>query len=99
VAVQLTINGETCTAARIGLTNVATQPIRATTAETALIGRPLNEETIRAAGAAAAQDCDPSVDLRGSVEYKRDLVRVITMRAIRKALSRAKGATVNVNSC
>jgi len=91
VAVQLTMDGETCASARIGLTNVAPKPIRAAGAEAALIGQPLTEATIRAAGLAAAQDCDPSSDLRGSVEYKRDLVRIITMRAIRKALERAKG--------
>ena len=34
---------------------------------------------------AAAQECDPSNDLRGTEEYKRDLVRVLTKRAVRKA--------------
>jgi carbon-monoxide dehydrogenase medium subunit len=92
VAVQLTLDGDTCASARIGLTNVSARPVRATSAETALIGKMLNEETIRAAGAAASQDCDPSSDLRGSAEYKRDLVRVITMRAIRTAVERVRGA-------
>ena len=91
VAVQLTLDGETCAAARIGLTNVSSKPVRATGAEAALIGQTLTEATIKAAGQAAAQDCDPSGDLRGPVEYKRDLVRVITVRAIRKAAARAKG--------
>jgi carbon-monoxide dehydrogenase medium subunit len=91
VAVHLTMDGGVCAAARIGLTNVASKPIRATSAEAALIGRTPDEEAIKAAGTAAAADCDPSADLRGSVEYKRDLVRVITMRAIGRALARAKG--------
>lgn len=91
VAVQLTMNGDTCTSARIGLTNVSAKPIRATGAEAAVTGKALTDDTIRAAGQAAAQDCDPSSDLRGSEEYKRDLVRVITMRAIRAAATRAKG--------
>jgi carbon-monoxide dehydrogenase medium subunit len=92
VAVQLTLNGDTCAAARIGLTNVAPVPMRAANAEAALVGQPLTEEAIKAAGAAAAEECDPSADLRGTVDYKRDLVRVVTMRAIRAAAQRAKGA-------
>jgi aerobic carbon-monoxide dehydrogenase medium subunit len=92
-AVQLTLDGDTCTAARIGLTNVAPKPIRASSAEAALIGQPLTDETIRAASLAASRDCDPSSDLRGSVEYKRDLVRVITGRAIRRAVQRAQGGS------
>jgi carbon-monoxide dehydrogenase medium subunit len=91
VAVQLTLAGDACAAIRIGLTNVSPTPLRATGAEAALVGKPITEDNIRAAGAAAGQECDPSGDLRGSVEYKRDLVRVITMRAIRAAIARAKG--------
>ena len=34
-------------------------------------------------------ESDPAEDLRGSVAYKRDLVRVLTARAIRRALERA----------
>jgi carbon-monoxide dehydrogenase medium subunit len=90
-AVQLSLDGDSCTSARIGLTNVSYKPIRATGAEAALIGQIVNDETVRAAGAAAAAECDPTGDLRGSAEYKRDRVRVVTMRAIGKALERAQG--------
>jgi len=90
-AVQLTMNGNTCTAARIGLTNVSAVPMRATNAEQALIGQPLTDEVIEAAGQAAAAECDPSPDLRGSEAYKRDLTRVVTKRAIQKAMERAGG--------
>jgi carbon-monoxide dehydrogenase medium subunit len=92
VAVQLTLEGETCTAARIGLTNVSPKPMRAAGAEAAITGKPLTDDAIQAAGVAASQDCEPSSDLRGSEAYKRDLVRVITMRAIRAAADRARGA-------
>lgn len=94
VAVQLTLDGDTCTAARIGLTNVAGTPMRAKEAEALLVGKTLtldSVDTIEAAGKAAAAECDPWDDLRGTADYKRDLVRVITKRAIRKALERAKG--------
>lgn len=90
VAVQLILDGNTCKSVRIGLTNVSAAPMRATNGEAALIGQPLTENNIEAAGAAAAQECEPSADLRGTVEYKRDMVRVLTMRAIRQAVERAK---------
>jgi carbon-monoxide dehydrogenase medium subunit len=85
------MNGSTCTAARIGLTNVSPVPMRATGAEQALIGKEITEDVLEAAGQAAAAECDPSPDLRGSVAYKRDLTRIITKRAIRQAVERAQG--------
>jgi aerobic carbon-monoxide dehydrogenase medium subunit len=91
VAVQLTLDGDTCKAVRIGLTNVSSVPMRAKNAEAALLGKTVDEATIKTASVAAAAECDPAADLRGSVEYKRDIVRVVTGRAIRKALQRARG--------
>lgn len=93
VAVQLTMTGDRCTAARIGLTNVSPVPMRAKGAEAALVGNVVTDDVLEAAGQAAAAECDPSPDLRGSVAYKRDLTRVITKRAIRKAVERAQGAS------
>ncbi len=90
-AVQLTLSGETVSAVRIGLTNVSPVPIRAKGAEAAILGKAAGDEVLEAAGAAAAAECDPSGDLRGSVEYKRDLTRVLVKRAIRTALERARG--------
>jgi carbon-monoxide dehydrogenase medium subunit len=89
VAVQLTMNGSAVGAARIALTNVNSAPMRALQAEQALVGQALSDDVLEAVGRAAAAECDPSADLRGSVEYKRDLIRVLTKRAIRKAAERA----------
>lgn len=91
VAVQLMMDGDTCTAARIGLTNVSATPMRAENAENALIGQVVSADILEAAGQAAAAECDPSADLRGSVDYKRDLTRILTKRAIQSAVDRAKG--------
>lgn len=91
VAAQLTMDGDTCTGARIGLTNVSFVPMRAKNAEQAIIGQAITEDVLEKAGQAAAAECDPSADLRGSVEYKRDLTRVLTKRAIRQAVERARG--------
>ena len=92
VAVQLTMAGDTCTGARIGLTNLSPVPMRAKNAEQALIGQVVTPAVLEAAGQAAAAECNPSADLRGSVDYKRDLTRVLTKRALTKAIERAKGA-------
>ena len=56
-----------------------------------LAGKPLSDDTLAAAGRAAAAQCDPSADLRGSVEYKRDLTRILIRRAVAKAAARARG--------
>lgn len=92
VAVQLTLgDDETCEAIGIGLTNVGNTPIKATEAEQHLTGKKLTDALIREAGEKAAAAAEPISDLRGGEEYKRSLVRVLTVRAINKAMSRAKG--------
>jgi carbon-monoxide dehydrogenase medium subunit len=86
VAVQVTLGADgVCTRAGIGLTNVGATPIKA---QVTLVGKRLDEAAIRQAAEAAAAQAQPSADLRGSVEYKRDLVRVLTARALRAAAER-----------
>ena len=89
VAVVITLNGSVCQRAGIGLTNAGPTPVKASAAADFLAGRPLDDETIREAARLAAQEAQPTADLRGSAEYKRDMVRVLTGRAIRLALTRA----------
>jgi carbon-monoxide dehydrogenase medium subunit len=90
VAVQLTIDGKgICTAVGIGLTNVNPVPLRAERAEAALLGKPVNDTTISEAAKFAAEDCNPSSDLRGSEEYKRAMVNVLVKRMIVQAAERA----------
>lgn len=91
VAVQLQMDGATVSNVRIGLTNVSPSPIRATDAEQILSGTSATDADLEAAGKAAAAACDPSADLRGSEDYKRDLTRVLTKRAVSKAIERAQG--------
>jgi carbon-monoxide dehydrogenase medium subunit len=90
VAVQLGIddNGQ-CTYAGIGLTNVNSVPMRAERSEAALVGTSLGDADIEKAAQYAAEDCNPSDDLRGDEDYKRHLVKVITKRMIHKAIERA----------
>src|SRR3989442_13930784 len=78
-------------AASIGLTNVGLTAIRARRAEETLRGQAPDDKAFAAAGAAGAPESQPVSDLRGPADYKRDVVRVMTQRAIRKAVARAKG--------
>jgi carbon-monoxide dehydrogenase medium subunit len=93
VAVQLTLDGGgKCTYAGIGLTNVGLTPIKATAAEAALVGKVVDDAAINEAARLASEAAEPEADRRGSLEYKRALVRTLAGRALRKALERAKGA-------
>ncbi len=92
VAVQVTLDGDgTCRRAGIGLTNVGPTPIKARKAEAFFTGKRADEAAIREAARLAAEESRPKADQRGSVEYKRDLVRVLTARALRRAIARAEG--------
>jgi carbon-monoxide dehydrogenase medium subunit len=91
VAVQLQLTAGKIAAIRIGLTNVSPVPQRAHDAEAALLGTAGDDAALAAAGIAAAAGCEPTADLRGQEDYKRDLVRVLIQRTVRRALARAKG--------
>ena len=92
VAVQLTVaKDDLCERVGIGLTNVGLTPVKAQKAEEALRGKKIDGESIKRAAQLAAQESQPTADLRGSEEYKRDLVRVLTVRALNRALERSRG--------
>lgn len=91
VAVQLRLAGDSIAAVRIGLTNVSPVPMRAKKAEAELLGKPLSGDSLEAAGRAAAAECDPSPDLRGPEDYKRDVIRSLVKRAVAGAAARARG--------
>jgi carbon-monoxide dehydrogenase medium subunit len=90
--VTLDANG-LVTRAGIGLTNVGSHPIKARAAEQALIGKPLDEANIQHAADLAAAAAQPTSDIRGPAEYKRAMVHTLCVRALRRALARATGAT------
>ncbi len=91
-AVQVTLtDGGDMEAVGIGLTAVAPTPVKATEAENFLRGKAPDAETIAEAAKLAAGASSPTADRRGSVEYKRAMVRVLTGRALEKAVARAKG--------
>jgi aerobic carbon-monoxide dehydrogenase medium subunit len=91
VASQLTLSNGTCAKARIALAAVAPVPLRARAAEQALEGKPVTPETIERAAELAVEAAKPISDQRGSADYRRHLVRVLTRRTLRTALARAGG--------
>jgi len=90
VAITLAVAGNTCRDVRIALGAVAPTVVRARKAEGILKGQKLEERTIAEAAAAAAEEAKPITDIRSTAEYRKEMVRVLVRRAIRKALERAK---------
>src|SRR5712691_1301414 len=91
VAVHLRMDDGKVGSAGIGLTAVGPQNIKAEKAEAVLRGAQLDDDVIKEAAALAAEAADPKADQRGSVEYKRNIVRVFTQRGLKRAAERARG--------
>jgi carbon-monoxide dehydrogenase medium subunit len=90
-AAFLVLKVGTIESARIGLTNVGPTPVKAEQAEKYLAGKKAGEGAFSEAGRLASAAASPSADRRGSVEYKKEMARVLTVRALRKAAQRAEG--------
>ena len=75
----------TCEDVRIGLTHMGSTPLRASAAESALRGQPLDAEHIAAAAGQAADGTEPPGDINATPEYKRHLARVLCRRALTEA--------------
>jgi CO/xanthine dehydrogenase FAD-binding subunit len=88
VFLNMAENG-TVARARVALGAVGPKTIRSSGAEECLIGSPPDEKTVKRAAEAAAVQCQPISDIRGSAEYRRILVAVLTRRAILEAVRRA----------
>jgi carbon-monoxide dehydrogenase medium subunit len=93
LGVALWMNEEEIEDARIGMCGVGSTTLRAREAEEVLRGQKPEEELYKRAAERAAQECDPPDDARGTPEYKRDLVRVLVVRAMERAAGRARGGT------
>jgi carbon-monoxide dehydrogenase medium subunit len=99
VAAAVTMKGGLAEKVRITLGAVAPVPMRAKEAEKALAGQTVTEDLIEEAGRRAAKECKPISDIRGSEEYRREMVGVFTKRALRCALNGEKGECVYANPC
>ena len=92
VAVQVTLDAKGAVGrCGIGLTNVAPTPLQASAAEKFFTGKTPDEKNLLETAKLAAQAAAPSGDRRGSVEYKKEMTRVLAARALKAALQRAGG--------
>src|SRR5882762_4842738 len=96
-AVQLTVEGDRCKEIAIALGCVGLLPIRVREGEAALRGQQITPKLIESAADAARAAADPQSDMRGSAEYKRQLVGALVKRATEAALQRARGQQVEVS--
>jgi carbon-monoxide dehydrogenase medium subunit len=90
VLISLENDMKTCAEARIGLGVVAPTPMRAKNAEAILKGKKVDEEILKEAGKAAAQECKARDSVRGKAWYRRDMVEVYVQRMAMVAMKRAR---------
>ena len=90
VAVVTTLDGDILRDVKIALGAVAPTPIRARRAEAVIRGQRLSDALLDEAGLAASQEASPIDDIRGSVEYRRKVIRVLVGRAIKQAAEQIK---------
>jgi carbon-monoxide dehydrogenase medium subunit len=87
--VLVRMEGGSCTAASIAMTNLSETPVWSEAAGAALVGTAVDADACQAAVVAALQDIDPVADNRGPVAFKKHVAGVILERAISRAVSRA----------
>jgi len=91
-AAQVTLDGSGGFAqVGLALTDAGPVPARSAAAEKFLTGKRANEANIAEAARQVAEAATPGADRRGSVEYKREMARVLAARALKKAVERAGG--------
>ena len=91
-SVALDARSERVQSARVALAAVGPTPILATEAGESLAGQEATPEAIRAAATLAREAASPIVDMRGTVDQRRHLVEVLTVRTLEKAVQRAREA-------
>ena len=91
-ATLIQIDGEQlCQGIRITLFGIGGTPVRMQTAETALLGRRVDDAALQEIGEVVTQELDPDSDVHASAEYRREVGGVLVRRALGAALARAKG--------
>ncbi len=88
VASSVTLSDGTCRDVRIVLGAVAPTPMRARQAEKVLRGKKIGQELIDEAGKVAGAESKPISDIRGSIDYRRNLVNILTRRSLKAAIEK-----------
>jgi carbon-monoxide dehydrogenase medium subunit len=91
VAVSITTERDVCQEVRIAVGAAAPTVFRASKAEKTLMGRTLTPEAIGEAAEVASGETRPISDLRSTVEYRKEMTRVLVRRALEKAIAAARG--------
>lgn len=86
VAVWIKMDGDRVDDCRIAMGGVGTTPLRAYSAEKILKGSELTDDLLEKAAETASEECSPISDVRASAEYRKDMIRVYTKRAVKKAV-------------
>lgn len=92
VAAVITMNGDTIDRARVAITGVGPTAVRLPSVEQALTGNRADDATLAAAAQHASDGVETRADLQGSAAYKAQLASVYTLRAITRAVERARSA-------
>ena len=91
VAVLLTMDDDEAGDIRIVFSSVGPKPMRAKHAEEVIMSGTLNEERMKEAARTAEGEMSPITDMRCSASYRRELIRVLTFRALQEAQQKAQG--------
>ena len=79
-----------CKKAKVALTGVASKPVLVDVVKS-LVGKVVDEATIKEVSEDVSRQLSPLSDVRASAEYRKEMVRVFTKRALIMALKRARG--------
>lgn len=89
-SVTLGSDGRTCSDVRLALASVAPRPLRAVRAEQVLRSRAMDDPLVREAAEVAISEASPIDDVRGSAEFRSEMIRVFVTRALQQAASAAR---------
>ncbi len=95
VAAVIGVANGMCSRARVAVTGAGSYATRARAAEDAIVGKPISEESMRAAAALAPQGVEPVGDLHASPEYRVEMVKVYAYRALAEAAAAASKTSPN----
>ncbi|MFQ5934270.1 MAG: FAD binding domain-containing protein, partial [Dehalococcoidia bacterium] len=93
VSVVLSDDKGSIESARVALASVAPTPLFVKAAGEALEGQPVDDGAIERAAQLAGEAARPITDMRGTIEYRKHLCQVLTRRALKTAIQRAKQAS------
>lgn len=91
VATLLVVENDEAKQVGITLSSVGPTPVRALKAEEVVMAGRLDDERIKEAARAAAEEVNPITDLRCSASYRKEMVKVFTYRALKESLQKARG--------